>query len=520
MNNQVGALICQKYAKEGQACLLFPSELVARECVEFNTSPKLKEKTISSADMQVRAFDLQMRIWAVFFPMAKIMDLGAFWANAGDGLSLRAGTGCLQHKDELVEALPNTPPPSMDGTAAHDQVKERIAGLLERASLEPLNVSPSDVYLYQTGMAAIYHIHRYPIRQARSSFTSFNQTVILFGFAFHSTPHTLEDYGHSYKQFDKGTEYCELESFVEAEIAAGRSIQALWCEFPANPLLTIPDLSRLRTLATKYSFPLIVDDTVGSFCNIDVLSLNGADIVVTSLTKSFSGYADVMGASAVLNASSSLYPSLKALFEASYRNDLYPADAKKLLANSADYLQRSTTLNNNALALVTFLHEKASDPTSSVSAVFYPTLTAASASYTARMRPATPDFKPGYGCLFSVSFATASATATFYDIIGKRVYIGPHLGAHRTLVLAYVKGLYSGDLQGTGLLKVKDAGLDERQLRVSAGLEKESDLLAVFAEAVEAADNVWKEEKAREQGVGKVGKGTGAGMEAMVTSIT
>lgn len=515
----MGALICQKYAKEGQACLLFPSEVVARECVEFLTSPKLGEKAILASDMQVRPFDLQMRLWTVFFPMPNIMDLGMFWANAGDGLSLRAAAECLKHADTLVEALPDTSPPLIRETSAYHQVKERIARLLERAPLNPLKVSASDIYLYQTGMAAIYHIHRYPIRQARSSFTPFNQTVILFGFAFHSTPHTLEDYGHSYKQFQKGTEYSDLESFIKAETAAGRGIQALWCEFPANPLLVTPDLARLRALATEFSFALIVDDTVGSFCNVDVLS-NGADIVVTSITKSFSGYSDVMGASAVLNASSPLYPSLKALFETSYWNDLFPGDAEKLLSNSTDYLERSAVLNANGLALATFLHDKASDPTSSVAGVFYPFFSETAAHYKARMRPVTPDFNPGYNCLFSVSFATVAATRVFYDKIGTRIHIGPHLGAHRTLCLAYVKGLYSGDLQGTGLLKVKDAGLDERQLRVSAGLENIEELLAVFGEAVDEADRVWREEKAREEGVGKVGKGPGAGMEAVVTSIS
>lgn len=55
----------------------------------------------------------------------------------------------------------------------------------------------------------------------------------------------------------------------------------------------MPDLLRLRRLADRYGFVLVVDETIGTFGNVDLLG--DADIVVTSLTKTFSGYADVMG---------------------------------------------------------------------------------------------------------------------------------------------------------------------------------------------------------------------------------
>ena len=113
--------------------------------------------------------------------------------------------------------------------------------------------------------------------------------------------HTLEDFGTGYKSFGLGTEFDELEAFLEDEAKNSRRIQALWAEFPANPLLVTPDLARLRDLADKYDFPLLIDDTVASFCNVDVLGADGADVLITSLTKSFSGYADVMAGSAVIN---------------------------------------------------------------------------------------------------------------------------------------------------------------------------------------------------------------------------
>lgn len=68
---------------------------------------------------------------------------------------------------------------------------------------------------------------------------------------------------------------------------------SLFCELPSNPLLKSPNLKRLRSLADQYGFLIVVDETIGNFCNIDVLSW--ADVVVSSLTKVFSGDSNVMG---------------------------------------------------------------------------------------------------------------------------------------------------------------------------------------------------------------------------------
>lgn len=68
---------------------------------------------------------------------------------------------------------------------------------------------------------------------------------------------------------------------------------SLFCEFPGNPLLTSPDLARIRKLADEYGFIVVVDETIGNFINVEVAQY--ADIVVSSLSKIFSGDANVMG---------------------------------------------------------------------------------------------------------------------------------------------------------------------------------------------------------------------------------
>lgn len=70
-------------------------------------------------------------------------------------------------------------------------------------------------------------------------------------------------------------------------------ISAVFTEVPSNPLLQTPNMARLRELANEYGFMIVVDETVGTFINTDVLQY--ADIISTSMSKLFSGSANVMG---------------------------------------------------------------------------------------------------------------------------------------------------------------------------------------------------------------------------------
>lgn len=89
--------------------------------------------------------------------------------------------------------------------------------------------------------------------------------------------------------FGSESELDELEDRLKSGIKVG----ALYTEFPTNPLLTCTDLRRIRQLADKYGFIVVCDDTIGTSVNVDILPW--ADIVVTSLTKLFSGACNVMG---------------------------------------------------------------------------------------------------------------------------------------------------------------------------------------------------------------------------------
>jgi cystathionine gamma-synthase len=459
-------------------------------CKVFATSPDRKnpegESTALSPDeISIRIFDIKVRLYAVKFPAAKAAVVQPFWTNPGVGISSRLAEEQLQHLDVLKEVTEETPKPEYKEVAAQSRLRERIAALMERSPAGPTRtakVTADDVYLFQTGMASIYCTHQYLL-------SKFNSTTVLYGFAFHSTSHVFEDFGPGYEFFGLGgsEEIDKLESYLEKEKNEGRKVQAVWAEFPSNPLLVTPDIGQLRVLADKYGFVLIVDDTIGSFCNIDVLG--AADIVVTSLTKSFNGFADCLAASAVLNPSSVRYAELKALYGKLYHNDLYNADAVVLEANSNDYLRRSAVLNNNAVKLAEDLYTASQDPASSISKVYYPSVSSSLSNYKPYMRLPTADFTPGYGCLFSVEFEDVEYTKVFYDNLD--VHQGPHLGAHLTLAMPYTKALYGLQLEWAGKY-----GMRETNIRVSVGLEDTTELIETFRYALRFADALKAKKKA------------------------
>ena len=105
------------------------------------------------------------------------------------------------------------------------------------------------------------------------------------------TAKILDKFGHECVFYGHGT--AEDLNELEINLESGKRYLGFFCEFPSNPLLNSPDMKRILKLANKYDLTIIVDETVGSFANVDLLS--HADIICTSLSKVFSGACNVMG---------------------------------------------------------------------------------------------------------------------------------------------------------------------------------------------------------------------------------
>lgn len=355
---------------------------------------------------------------------------------------------------------------------AKGAIKRRIASTLSRdvdVTREPLpeaelgnrGITERDIYLFPTGMSAIFNTHRL-LSAARGSMES-----ISFGFPYVDTLKILQKFGPGCVFFGHASEE-ELDN-LEKRLESGERFLGLFCEFPGNPLLTCPNLKRIRTLADKYDFAVVVDETIGTFGNINVLQY--ADVVVSSLTKIFSGDCNVMGGSAVFNPKSRYHATLKAAATQEYQDTYWAEDAIFMERNSRDFASRIDRINSNSEAIAELLQ---AHPL--VKRIHYPKHNADRANYEDCRLPSG-----GYGGLMSVVFHEKEDAMVFYDNLESPK--GPSLGTNFTLTSPYVVLAHYGELDWAVSL-----GVDPNLLRISVGLEDEEKLVEVFNIALRAAE--------------------------------
>jgi cystathionine gamma-synthase len=346
--------------------------------------------------------------------------------------------GCLTEDTELDKAL----------ELSEDSSRHRVSGLSE-----------DNVYLYPTGMSSIFNTHRVLMANRAEPRQS-----ICFGFPYIDTLKILERWGPGCLFYGYGSD-SDLDD-LERRLKDGERYLALFTELPGNPLLNSPNLNRIRSLANKYDFALVVDETVGNFINVNTLSQ--ADVVVSSLTKVFSGDSNVMGGSAVYNPHRRLYQSLKRTLKVEYEDNYWAEDAVFMERNSRDFVSRIERVNTNTEAIADVLH---SSPV--VKEVYYP-----------KYRPSRPYYdrcrnkNGGYGGLLSVTFKEVDKAVTFFDTL--EVQKGPSLGTNFTLCSPYTILAHYGELDWAAQF-----GVEADLVRISVGLENTADLLAIFERCLE-----------------------------------
>jgi len=237
---------------------------------------------------------------------------------------------------------------------------------------------------------------------------------------------------------------------------------AVVVELPSNPMLQCVDLITLAELAHARGIPVIADDTIGSGLNIDALPY--ADLVFSSLTKSFAGRGDVLAGALVVSPQSRWQETLQAGL-ADAPAGLGDADALCLEDASRDVHSRIPQLNAHCSALAERLR---SHP--AVKRVLHPNQCA---TFQALMRPGA-----GHGCLLSFELhGGLQAAEHVYDALA--VSKGPSLGTNFTLCCPYVLLAHYDELPWAA-----SCGVPSHLLRVSVGLEDPEDLWQRFEQAL------------------------------------
>ena len=355
--------------------------------------------------------------------------------------------GCLTDDSELEEALGRS----------SDSCDHRVPGLTEE-----------DVYLHPSGMSAIFNAHRILLANAQLNGRE-RLRSICFGFPYIDTLKVLEKWGPGCQFYGYGNS-ADLDD-LEAKLEAGERFNALFTEFPSNPLLNSPDLQRIRQLGTKYSFAVVVDETVGNFINTNVLP--HADVVVSSLTKIFSGDSNVMGGSMVLNPQSGMYHELKQTVDKEYEDNYWAEDAVFMERNSRDFISRIERVNINAECIAATLLE-----CSFLKTLYYPKYSPTKQNFDSCRNPSG-----GYGGLLSVVFQRPEQAIAFFDTF--EVQKGPSLGTNFTLACPFTILAHYAEIDWT-----TKWGVPADLVRISFGLEETTELVQCVKRALKAAEQV------------------------------
>lgn len=398
--------------------------------------------------------------------------------------------------------------PSFEPLDPFEGIRKRIASV---ASAE----DPSCVFLSPTGMSSIYSAlrsarRRKLLRRRRRESNDDDDgdddrfgggggggAAVVYGFPYLDTlklcarPEIVPDGVEFFGRGD-ADDLRDLNDFLrrraEANDGGDADVCALITEFPSNPLLKCPDLDALRCLADEHDFALIVDDTIGNFANVDLLSTGLADAICTSLTKLFNGRGDAMAGSVLVNSLTEIGRWMRddLLVNHVDHEGLWIGDAHSIRVNSADFLERSRKINGTAERLADWF--AGSDD---VEAVYYPKFTDPETYGKARRKVPVPIrydddaddegsavHESGYGGLMSVVLSSHVCRRTFYDVLP--LSKGPSLGTNFTLVCPYALLAHYHELD----FAVR-YGVRPDLLRISVGLEPYDELRCKFETALE-----------------------------------
>lgn len=308
-----------------------------------------------------------------------------------------------------------------------------------------------------------------------SSQNPYKKTV-MFGLPYSDTLKMLRTFNNTYF-LPSG----ENEAMVQLKriLHSGEQILAVFIETPSNPLLKMGNILELKELSDMFGFYIVLDESIGSFVNID--GLQHADIVCSSLTKLFGGETGTMAGSLILNPRSKLYSFAQEFLNelGEYEDNLWAKDVLVLERDSREYVSRTMKTNFSTDQL---LDNVIVPQVGKVfKRVYHPRFTSKVTKDNYELVKCSKD--SGYGNMFSVTFFSQEAATAFYDAL--ELYKGPSLGSTLSTACPYTILHYGKDAKD--LEEAVKFGLDPTLVRVSIGCESRKTLFAVFQHAIDHA---------------------------------
>jgi cystathionine gamma-synthase len=262
----------------------------------------------------------------------------------------------------------------------------------------------------------------------------------------------------------------DLDALTRLFAAHGSRIAGVIAEVPTNPLIQTPDLPALAALCRSHSARLLVDPSISSVFDLDVLG--HADVVVTSLTKYTASDGDVLAGLAAVNPAGPAAAELRRRI-AELVEPLYPRDLARLAAQIGRTEAVLARIHAGTARVAAFLERHPA-----IKDVCWALAPASRANYLGLAR--SPDATGG---MITFTLRAPGGLEKFYDRL--RLPKGPSFGMTTTLICPFMY-LAHYDLVTTpaGLAELAASRLDPDLLRLCVGTEPSGEIIAALAEAL------------------------------------
>ncbi|RPI00857.1 MAG: PLP-dependent transferase [Ignavibacteriae bacterium] len=289
--------------------------------------------------------------------------------------------------------------------------------------------------------------------------------VICTNDCYGGTERLLRTYGD---MFGFQLSYVNMADLQAVRSAIRENTKGFWIETPSNPLLNIVDIRALASLAHEHHALAFVDNTFLTPYNQRPFEL-GADIIIHSTTKYLNGHSDVVGGAVVVNQ-----PALADRLH-TIVNTLgvgqSPFDSWLVLRGIKTLIPRMKAHEENARGVAEFLSRH-----SGVQRVYYPGL------------PSHPGYEiakrqqRGFGGM--VSFEAKGGIEKINSILRstKIFALAESLGGIESLIChpaTMTHASMNPELR-------EKAGINERVIRLSVGIEDQDDLIEDLDHALNA----------------------------------
>jgi len=322
-----------------------------------------------------------------------------------------------------------------------------------------------DVFLTNSGMNAVYAAFR-AIQKVQSKK---NRTLwVQLGWIYVDTYEILNKFAGDDDQkifIPDPTNLDELSSVLEER---GEQVAGIISELPTNPLVQTPDLERLSELSKKHGVALVVDPTVSSIVNVDVLPFS--DMLVTSLTKYISHEGDVMMGVVALQSESPFYEEIKKLIT-EYVEPPYHRDVFRIAEQLGTIESIAAIVNANTIKLAQFLQGHPG-----VRKVYWAYGDGNAERY---QKIQKANHSPGS----MITIDLVKPVAEFYDHC--RIRKGPSFGMDISLMSPFMyMAHYDIISKETGRDELLAYGLNPDLIRISVGTEPIEQIIQAFNEAL------------------------------------